>query len=51
MSSLQDGRRHRKAQALPLSRMARSQAGDSRALQEMGAKDEDVEERVEIAKR
>ena len=39
------------AQAPSLSRMARSQAGDTRALQKVGAKSDNVEERVEVAKR
>ena len=51
MSSLQDRGRHRKVQALPLSRMARSQAGDSGALLKVGAKSENVEERMEVAKK
>ena len=38
MSCLQDGGRHKKAQALPLPRMARNLAGDFGALQKMGAK-------------
>ena len=44
-------KRNRKAQAFPLPRMARSKAGDPRILQEVGAKGEDVEERMEMAKR
>ena len=51
MSSMPIGGRHRKAQAVPLSRMARNQATDSRGLQKVGAKGENVEERVEVAKR
>ena len=51
MSSPPNGGRHRKAQALPLSRMARNQAGDSGGIQKVGAKGENVEERVEVAKR
>ena len=50
VSSLSDGRRHRKAQALPLSGMARSEARYSRRLQEMGANGENVEERMEMTK-
>ena len=38
VSSLSEGGRHRKAQALPLSRMARSEARYSGSFQEMGAK-------------
>ena len=37
--------RHRKAQALPLSRMVRSQTRDSGAPQKVGTKGENVEER------
>ena len=48
---VQDTRKHKKVQALPMSRMARSQAGDSGALQEVEAKGENVEERMEMAKR
>ena len=51
MSSLPDGGRHREAQSLPLSGMARSKAGHSGILQEVGAKGENVEERMEMAKR
>ena len=51
MSSLPDGGRHREAQALRLFGMARRKAGDRRGLQEMGVKGENVEERVEMAKR
>ena len=40
-----------KAQALPLSRMARSQAGDSRSFQEVGAKSKNLKGGVEVAKR
>ena len=43
--------RHRKAQALPLSRIARSKAGYSGVLEKAGAKGENVEERMEVAKR
>ena len=39
------GGRYRKAQAVPLSGMARSKAGYSGIFQEVGAKGEDVEER------
>ena len=38
MSSLPDGGRHREAEALPLSGMARSKAGYSGVLQKMGAR-------------
>ena len=41
----------KKTQALPLSRVARSQAGDFGALQKVGAKSENVEKRMEVAKR
>ena len=51
MSSLPDGGRHREAQALPLFRTARNQAGDSGRLHKVGAKSENVEERMELAKR
>ena len=51
MSTLPDGGRHREAQALPLSGMARSKAGYSRVLQTVGAQGENVEERMEVAKR
>ena len=51
MSSLPDGGRHREAQALPLSGMARSEARYSGCFQEMGAKGENVKERMEMAKR
>ena len=51
MSSLPDGGRHREAQALPLSGMARSKAGYSGILQKVGAKGENVEERMEVVKR
>ena len=47
----QDGGRHKKAQALPVPRMARGQTGDPRGFQKSGSKDEHVEERVEVAKR
>ena len=50
MSSLPDGRRHRKAQAAPLSGMARGEAGYSGSFQKMGAKGENIEERVEMAR-
>ena len=51
MSSLPDGGRHRKAQALPLYGMARNKAGYSGGLTESGSKKaENVEERVEMAK-
>ena len=51
MSSIPIGGKQRKAQAAPLSRMARNQAGDSGGLQKVGAKGENVEERMEVAKR
>ena len=51
MSHLPDVERHREAQALPLSGMTRNQAGDSGGLQKVGAKGENVEERVEVTKR
>ena len=38
MSSLPGGGRHREAQTLPLSRMVRSQTGDSRYFQKIGVK-------------
>ena len=51
MSSLPNGGRHRKAQALPLSRTARNQGRDSRGLQKVGVRGENLTERVEVAKR
>ena len=51
MSSLSDGGRHREAKALPLSGMASSKAGYPRILQKVGAKNENFEEGVEVAKR
>ena len=51
MSSLQERGRHRKAQAIPLPRMARSQTRDSRSFQEVGANSENFKETVEVAKR
>ena len=45
MSSLPGGGRHKEAQALPLSGMAHSKAGDSRGLQKVGAKGENVEKK------
>ena len=50
MSSLPDGGRHQKAQAVPLPGMARSEARYSGRLQEVGAKAENVKERMEMAK-
>ena len=50
MSSLQGGR-NRKTQALPLSRMARSEARYSGSVQEIGARGENIKERMEMAKR
>ena len=44
-------RKYRKVQALPLPRMARDQKGDPRGFQKIGAKSENVKERVEVAKR
>ena len=43
--------KHRETQALPLSGMARRSAGDPRGFQKVGAKSENVEERVEVTKR
>ena len=51
VSSLPDGGRHRKAQARPLSGMARSEERYSGSLQEMIAKGENVKERMDMAKR
>ena len=51
MSSLPAGGRHREAQALPLPEWHAVRREIPRGLQEMGAKGEDVEERVEMAKR
>ena len=51
MSSLPEGGRHREAQALPLSRMVRSQTGDSRGFQKVGTKSKNLKEGVEMAKR
>ena len=51
MSSMPDGGRRREAQALPLSGLARSNAGYSGILQEVGAKGENVGERMEMRKR
>ena len=50
-SSLSEGGRHRKAQALPLSRMARSEARYSGSLQEMCTKGENIKERTEMTER
>ena len=50
MLSLSQGGRHRKAQALPLPRMKRSQTRDSRSFQEAGAKSKNLKEGVEVAK-
>ena len=50
VSSLPDGGRHREAHALPLSRMARSKAGNSGVLQNVGVKGKNVEERMEVTK-
>ena len=51
MSSLPEGGRHRKAQAPPLSRMARGQTRDSKGFQKAGAKSKNLKEGVEVAKR
>ena len=51
VSSLSDGERLRKTQALQLSGMARSKARYSGSIQEMGANGENNKERVEMAKR
>ena len=45
VSSLPQGGRHRKAQALPLFKMARNQTADSGGLQKVGAKSENVKKR------
>ena len=44
-------KRYRKAQTQPLPRMARDQKGDPRVFQKVGAKSENVEGGVEVAKR
>ena len=51
MSSLPDEEGAEKHRALPLSGMAVSKARHSRILQEVGAKVDNVEERMEMAKR
>ena len=51
MSSLPDGGRHREAQAIPLPRLVRGQTGDPRGFQEVGAKNKNLKEGVEVAKR
>ena len=51
MSSLQKRGKNRKAQAIPLPRMVRSQTRDSRSFQEVGAKSKNLKEGVEVAKR
>ena len=51
MSSLSQSGRHRKAQALPLHRMARNQKGDPRGLQKVGANSANFKEKVEVPKR
>ena len=43
--------RQRKAQRSTGSRMVRSQTGDSRGLQKVGAKSKNLKEGVEVAKR
>ena len=50
MSSLPDGGRHGEAQALPLPRLVRSQTGDSRGLQKVGAKKHELQRRSESGK-
>ena len=45
MSSLPSGGRHREAQALPLTRMVRSQTRDSRSFQESGSKKQEPQRR------
>ena len=50
MSSLSQRGRYKKAQAPPLPGMARDQKGDLRGLQKVGAKSENFEEGVEVAK-
>ena len=51
MSSVPGGGRHREAQAPPLSRMVRSQTGDSIGFQKVGAKSKNLKDGVEVAKR
>ena len=51
VASLSEGGRHRKAQVLPLSGMARSEARHPRGLQKVGATGENIKERMEMAKR
>ena len=51
MSSLPDGGRYRETQTLPPPRMVRSQTGDPRGLQKVGAKSKNLKEEVEVAKR
>ena len=51
LPNLSQGGRHRKAQALPLPRMVRSQTGDPRGFQKVGAKSENLKKGVEVAKR
>ena len=51
VSSLSEGGRHRKAQAVPLSGMARSEARHSGSFQELGAKGENTKERMEMGKK
>ena len=51
MSGPQERGRKRKAQAIPLPRMVRSQTRDSRSFQEVGAKSKNVKEGVEVTKR
>ena len=51
MSSLPDGGRHREAQAFSTVRNGTSKAGDPRGFWKVGAKGEDDEERMVVAKR
>ena len=51
MSSLSQGESHRKAQAIPLPRMVRSQTRDTRSFQEVGARSKNLKGGVEVAKR
>ena len=51
MSSPPEGGSYKEAQVLPLSGMARRNAGYSGVLQKVVAKGENVEERMEVARR
>ena len=51
MSILTDGGLHRVAQAFSTVRSGTSKAGDPRGFWKVGAKGEDVEERMVVAKR